>query len=79
MQDRPQLDDSTFQAQFKALLAQAPAGMVKDYHFVRVPSDKAPWLDTGIDLEAGDQVSTFSTGTTSLKGTPISFPTALQI
>jgi len=79
MQERPLLDDSTFQAQFKALLAQAPAGTVKDYHFVRAPSDKAPWLDTGIDLEAGDQVSTFATGKTSLKGTPISFPTALQI
>lgn len=79
MQDRPSLDDTAFQAEFEALLAQAPAGAVKDTHFLRVPSNKAPWLDTGIDLKAGDQVSTFATGTTSLKGTPISFPAALQL
>jgi len=79
MQDRPSLDDAAFQAEFEALLAQAPAGAVKDTHFLRVPSNKAPWLDTGIDLKAGDQISTFSTGMTSLKGTPISFPAALQL
>lgn len=79
MQDRPQLDDSAFQAQFEALLAQAPAGTIKDFHFLRVPSDKAPWLDTGIELEARDRVTTFSTGKTSLKGTPISFPIAIQL
>jgi len=79
MQDRPQLDGAAFQTQFKALLAQAPAGTVKDSHFVRLPSSQPPWLDTGLDLSDGDYVSTFSTGTTSLKGTPISFPTALQV
>jgi Protein of unknown function (DUF3047) len=79
MQDQPQLDDSAFQAQFKALLAHAPSGTVKDRYFLRVPSDKAPWLDTGIELQAGDHVSTFSAGKTSLKGTPISFPGALQL
>jgi Protein of unknown function (DUF3047) len=79
MQDRPLLDAAAFQAQFRALLAQAPAGTIKDYRFVRMPSNQAPWLDTGIDLEHDDRVSTFSIGTTSLKGTPISFPTALQV
>ena len=82
MQERAQdqrQDDSAFKPQFSALLAEAPGGTVKDFHFLRVPSDQAPWLDTGIDLEAGDQVSTFSTGKTTLKGTPISFPPALQI
>lgn len=79
MQDRPQLDDDAFRIQFEALLAQAPAGTVRDYHFQRVPSDKAPWLDTGIDLEAGDQVTTFSNGKTSLKGLPISFGSQFQI
>ncbi|HUU66458.1 MAG TPA: DUF3047 domain-containing protein [Methyloceanibacter sp.] len=79
MQDLPLLDDSAFQVQFKALLAEAPSGLVKESHFLQVPSDQSPWLDTGIDLEAGDQVSTFATGKTSLKRLPISFPTALQL
>lgn len=79
MQDRPQLDDATFQAQFKALLARAPSETVKDFHILRVPSDQPPWLDTGIDLGYGDQVSTFSTGKTSLKGLPISFGSQFQI
>jgi DUF3047 family protein len=79
MQERPSSDGGAFRSGFEALLARAPGGTVKDHHFLQVPSDKAPWLDTGIDLKAGDQVSTFATGTTSLKGTPISFPTALQI
>lgn len=61
MQDRP-LSEDAFQAQFKALLAHAPAGTIKDYRFVRVPSNQAPWLDTGIDLEHDDRVSTFATG-----------------
>jgi hypothetical protein len=73
------LDDAAFQAEVEALLARSPAGSVKDTHFLRVSSNKAPWLDTGIDLKAGDQISTFSTGMTSLKGTPISFPAALQL
>ncbi len=79
MQDRPQLDDSAFRSRFAALLSEAPSGTIKDHHFLQVPSDKAPWLDTGIDLAAGDHVSTFSTGATSLKGTPISFPSTIQI
>ncbi len=79
MQDRPQLDDATFRDQFQLLLADAPAGVVKDFHFVSVPSGKAPWLDTGIDLASGDRVSTFSTGTTRLKGLPISFGSQFQI
>ncbi|WP_159079836.1 DUF3047 domain-containing protein [Methyloceanibacter sp. wino2] len=79
MQDRPQLDGAAFEAQFTALLRNAPAGTVKDFHFVRVPSNQPPWLDTGIDIAPGDQVSTFAVGITSLPGTPISFPTALQL
>jgi hypothetical protein len=78
-QARSQLDDSAFKRQFAALLAKAPSGTVKDHHFLEVPSDRPPWLDTGIDLQAGETVSTFSTGKTSLKGTPISFPSVLQI
>ena len=79
MQDQPQLDSAAFETQFKALLGQAPAGIVKDFHFVLVPSNQPPWLDTGIDFAPGDQVSTFVIGTTSLTGTPISFPAALQL
>jgi len=79
MQERPILDDSTFRVRFGALLGQAPSGTVRDHHFLQVLSDRAPWLDTGVDLAAGEMVSTFSIGRTCLKGTQISFPSTLQI
>ena len=79
MQDSLQLDGAAFEAQFKALLAQAPAGTIKDFHFIQVPSNQPPWLDTGIDFAAGDRVSTFAFGTTALKDTTIAFPAALQV
>lgn len=79
MQEQPQLDDAAFRSHFEALLAQVAGGTVKDHHFLRVESNRPPWTDTGIDLEAGDQVSTFSTGRTSITGTPLSFSSQFQI
>jgi hypothetical protein len=70
---------TAFQSGFSALLQQVPAGGVRDHHFVQVPSDRTPWLDTGIDLAQGEHVSTFSVGRTMLKGTNLSFGSQFQI
>ena len=47
-----------FRLRFEDLLAKAPSGTPRHYDFVRVPSNQKPWLDTGIDLAAGETVTT---------------------
>jgi hypothetical protein len=71
--------NSAFRSRFEDLLARAPAGTVRHSDFVRVPSNQKPWLDTGIDLEAGEQVTTIGIGQTLLTGTPLSFGADFQL
>jgi hypothetical protein len=52
---------------------------VREHAFVEVPSDRVPWLDTGIDLVAGEHVTTFADGTTRLLGTDIWIPAWYQL
>ena len=63
--------NSAFRLTFEELLARAPAGTVRHHDFVRVPSNQKPWLDTGIDLAAGETVTTIGVGQTFLTGTPL--------
>jgi len=56
--------NSAFRLTFEELLARAPAGTVRHHDFVRVPSNQKPWLDTGIDLAAGETVTTIGSGQT---------------
>ena len=46
---------------------------------MRVPSNQKPWLDTGIDLAAGETVTTIGSGQTLLTGTPLSFGADFQL
>ncbi len=62
----PGVDEDAFHAELSRMLAKAPASVVREYRFVRVPANAPPWLDTGIDLGAGEQVTWFATGRTWL-------------
>jgi hypothetical protein len=50
-----------FHAAFSDLLARAPEGLVRHHAFFFVPVAGATWLDTGIDLLAGDALTLFAT------------------
>jgi hypothetical protein len=71
--------NSAFRSKFEDLLARAPAGTMRHHDFVRVPSNQKPWLDTGIDLAAGETVTTIGVGQTFLTGTPLSFDADFQL
>ncbi|MBV8292148.1 MAG: DUF3047 domain-containing protein [Mycobacterium sp.] len=45
-----------------ARLNSLPRELAAECRLVRVPADRAPWLDSGIEVRAGEQVSTFSCG-----------------
>ena len=56
----PVLDSQEFHAAFSAAL---PAlGGARLAHYVEVPVDRAPWYDSGIDLEEGEWLSWFANG-----------------
>jgi hypothetical protein len=79
MHMREQLSVAAFAAGFEALLGNAPAGLLRQHHLVKIPSDRKPWIDTGIDLGAGEKVTTFGAGTTFLTGTGLSFGADFQL
>ena len=54
--------EAEFRARFSALLAQAPPHVLRESAFVTVPANLPPWLDTGIALNAGEQVTVFAVG-----------------
>ena len=53
-----------FRARFAALLAKAPPHIMRTHAFFSVPANHPPWFDTGVDLSAGEQVTTFVVGRT---------------
>ena len=75
----PSLSIPGFQTQFEALIAKLPAEILRDYRFIEVPSDQPPWLDTGIALEQGEQLTSFAIGRTTLKGTGLWFGAGFQL
>lgn len=79
MQAPSTAENSAFRLTFEELLACAPASALRRHDFVRVPSNQKPWLDTGIDLAAGETVTTIGSGQTLLTGTPLTFDADFQL
>lgn len=73
------VENSEFQSQFEAILGEIDQEAVRDYAFFDLPSNKVPWLDTGMELQAGDRLSSFAVGGTALKGTPIRLDPYFQL
>jgi hypothetical protein len=58
--------EEAFRAELSRILAKAPPTIVRGYRFLRVPADRPPWLDTGIDLVEGEPLTWIATGRTYL-------------
>lgn len=79
MRHVPALSRADFQSRFESLLGQLPAANVLATEFIDLASDRKPWLDTGIDLAEGENVTAFAMGKTQLKGTGLSFGADFQL
>ncbi|BBA36427.1 putative uncharacterized protein [Methylocaldum marinum] len=73
------LHRNEFQKPFETLLSRLSKEELKAHAFIDVPSDRKPWLDTGIDLSSGERVTTFAVGKTCLKGTDLWFGADFQL
>jgi hypothetical protein len=76
---RDLLAEPAFQSRFDELLGALGEGIVQDHTFVTIPSNRPPWSDSGVTVEAGDRVTTFAIGRTRLEGTDISIGPAFQL
>jgi hypothetical protein len=45
-----------------ARLSELPADVVSGCRLIKVPGNRPPWVDTGIDVRAGELVTTFASG-----------------
>ena len=59
-------DPEAFAEACAALMTKAPSGLVASHHQFRLPSDQPPWFDTGLDLAAGETVTSLAVGRTWL-------------
>jgi hypothetical protein len=57
-----ELPEQQFRDEMSALIARCPAGLVAEHRFYSLPANQPPWLDSGLDLAAGEQVTTIATG-----------------
>jgi hypothetical protein len=73
------MERDEFRSRFESILAATAPGVVRDHAFFDIASDRPPWSDTGMDLEAGDRLSSFAIGGTTLKGTPIRLDPYFQL
>jgi hypothetical protein len=55
-----------FRAALSRLVEGVPQSLVRECRFVEVPADRPPWLDTGLELVEGEQVTWFAHGRTYL-------------
>lgn len=72
-------NECTFNSGFEALLQAVEEQTVSDYFFFDIPSNRRPWFDTGMDVDAGDRLTSFATGQTKLKGTSIRLQPNFQL
>lgn len=68
-----------FQSRFRELLDKLAKGVVYEHHFFELPSEQKPWIDTGLDVEAGDSFTSFAAGQTRFKDLPITLEPNFQL
>lgn len=73
------MNPSNVKAQFENVLLNAPTELIKSHTFFELPCNQPPWFDTGIDLQEGENVTSFASGKTYLKDTDLSFEAGFQL
>ena len=73
------LSFTEFRERFEPLLGPLRVTVVRDFAFIDLPCNRPPWLDTGIDLDAGQWVTTFAVGKTHLAGAEFWFGADFQL
>jgi hypothetical protein len=58
----PAVDVASFLGAWRDGLARLPAGVVRRHALLRVPVDRPPWTDSGLDLASGECVTIFGAG-----------------
>lgn len=58
----PPVDDGAFRANLAPWLASVPGELLADHRLHFLPARRPPWFDTGLDLEAGDEVTLLADG-----------------
>jgi hypothetical protein len=61
-QVEPAPDLDQFQAGMEKLLMTAGDAVVRDHHWISMPAKQPPWVGSGVQLAAGDEVSYFTEG-----------------
>jgi hypothetical protein len=75
----PALSRTELQSRFEDLLNRLPPNDIAATRLIDVACNRKPWLDTGIDLTDGENVTAFAMGETGLKGTDLSFGADFQL
>ena len=57
-----EVSSTEFRATIDSTLAGLPADALAAHALLRIPADQAPWFETGIDLQAGDEVTWVANG-----------------
>ena len=73
------MDVIEFKSRFTELLGNVAKDVIDDHRFFDVPSDQKPWFDTGLDVEAGDNLTSFAAGKTQFKDLPITLEPNFQL
>lgn len=68
-----------FKSRFTELLGNVAKDVIVDHCFFDVPSDQKPWFDTGLDVEASDNLTSFAAGKTQFKDLPITLEPNFQL
>lgn len=56
------LAEQQFRDEMAALIARCPQGLIAEHRFFSLPANQPPWTDSGIELAAGQSVTTIATG-----------------
>lgn len=68
-----------FKSRFTELLGTVTNDVICEYRFFDIPSYQKPWFDTGLDVEAGDNLTSFAAGNTQFKDLPITLEPNFQL
>lgn len=73
------MDTIQFKSRFTKLLDNVAADVIYEHRLFELPSEQKPWFDTGIDVEAGENLTSFAAGQTQFKDLPITMEPNFQL